>query len=95
VTAPIPEDLEPLAVWDAAKGYCDHYVERSEWAKRHLGDPRYIYHVEFYLLDTAFAVAGRFVPNVAGLKWQKDGEPVTETVIVPLAELPPAHLLRG
>lgn len=96
MTVGIPEGLEPLAVWDPREpGYRDGpWRNRAAWAGEHIGDTKYIYRVEFYLLDTAFAVVSRFIPDDSGHKWASDGKPVTETVFVPLTGLPPAHLLR-
>lgn len=95
MTPAIPEGLEPLAVWDARENGLGHYIERAEWVERHLGDPRFIYRAEFYLIDAPFAVVHKFARNGDGRKWAANGEPVTKPpVTVPLTELPPTHLLR-
>lgn len=84
MTAIIPEGLEPLAVWDASSpGYMDGpWRERAAWTGERLGDTTYIYRVEFYVIDTAFAVVGRFIPNGDGRKQARAGGPLTETVFV-------------
>lgn len=89
------EDLEPLAIWDAntPDWIRGPWRERAEWVDEHLGETRYIYRAEFYLIDVPFAVVGRFVPDHGGLKWISGDKPVTETVTVPLTDLPPAHLM--
>lgn len=96
MTPLIPQGLEPIAVWDANEPgwHAGPWRDRAAWVGEHVGDTVYIYRVGFYLLDTAFAVVSRFVPGERGSKRAEDGEPVTEDVIVPLAELPPERLLR-
>jgi hypothetical protein len=108
-TVVIPEGLEPLAVWDVrerlgpwrrctAVGEETHRsIDAAQWLIRNTSPARDIYRVEFYLLDAPFAVVHRYKRNTAGFKYQ-DPEAgsiaVEPPVIVPLAELPPAHLLR-
>lgn len=91
----VPDGLEPLAVWDATSPEWTRgpFRQRAEWVSRHVGNPVLIYRVAIYLIDAPFAVVDQFVPDGGGFKWAQDGEPVTETVFVPLSELPPAHLL--
>jgi hypothetical protein len=92
----IPEGLEPLAVWDSTEpGWCDeHWRERTEWAVLHL-DAEFTYRAEFYLIDAPFAVVHKFARNGDGRKWAANGEAMTEPpAILPLTELPPAHLVR-
>jgi hypothetical protein len=102
----IPEGMEPLAVWDAGDPEWRDgiFSERFFW----LSGSSPIVHVyrtqriEFYLLDAPFAVVHRYALTDGGEKYQggdymyqEDGSPVMEPpVIVPLAELPPEHLLR-
>lgn len=104
--ATVPEGLEPLGVWDAGNmceyGFLRTTVERAAWAARHLGDPQFIRRVEFHRLgigDRAApaAVVHRYACNADGFKYNSpDGKTViVPPVIVPLAELPPEHLLRG
>lgn len=107
MTAAIPDGLEPVAVWDArdplnSQPDVPRWLESAEWAKAHIPRVNDTYRVEFYLLDTPFAVVHRFAVNAEGLKYAighlarlDNREPATEPpVIVPLAELPPEHLLR-
>lgn len=101
MTAPaIPDGLEPLAVWDVrSDAWFDRYfLERAKWATGHIERSCDTYRAEFYLLDAPFARLHCYRRNPDGFKHgdPATGEPVTEPpVIVPLAELPPAHLLRG
>ena len=100
MTALIPEGLEPLAVWDSVSeyGFAAVTVARGEWARRHLGDPAFIYRVEIYLLDSPFAVVHSYARNANGYKYHdpdEDGPAKLEPVVVPLDELPPAHLLKA
>lgn len=93
----VPAGLEPLGVWDAttAEWARGPWYERAEWADGHLGDANFVYRAEFYLLDAPFAIVRRYAADGDGHKWAADGEVVTEPpVVVPLGELPPAHLLR-
>lgn len=101
MTALIPEGLEPLAVWDAADPEWRDGIlsERFFW----LTGSSTIVHVyrtrriEFYLLDGPFAVLHRFALNADGYKYAAEpgGDPVMdEPVVVPLAELPPKHLME-
>jgi hypothetical protein len=95
VTAVIPEGLEPLAVWDAHDP--GPWRERTEWVDGQLGGRANLtYRIDFYLLDAPFAAVHRYRLDDSGHKFAKapDGEIATEPpVIVPLAELPPAHLM--
>lgn len=99
-TLAIPEGLEPLAAWDARDGYTVEKMQQTAWwIKDHLGRQlaAHVYRVEFYLLDGPFAVVSCYKLNADGFRHNgPDGKIATEPpVIVPLAELPPAHLLRG
>ena len=105
MTAVVPDGLEPLAVWDArdctgpwrvTTGGEEFYrsFDAACWMVGHVERARDVVRIEFYLFDAPFAVAhrvtGRFELDRA------TGEPEQEPpVIVPLAELPPARLLRG
>jgi hypothetical protein len=99
-TVVIPEGLEPLAVWDTRTvdnpwWYC--WRSAVEWARENIPDAIVVYRVEFYLLDAPFAVLHRYAVNADGRKYQDpetDSVALDEPVIVPLGELPPAHLLR-
>lgn len=90
------QGLEPVAIRDAKdpEWARNPWYRRAEWARAHLGNPDFIYRAEFYLIDTAFAVVSRFIPDSDGRKWARDGTPVTETATVLLTELPPEYLLR-
>lgn len=104
MTALIPEGLEPLAVWDVrAAEWGSTWLGDTRgavlWIWDHLGgNPSTIRRVEFYVLDGPFAVVYRYALQDEGFKyqdlatWEAAVEP---PVIVPLAELPPAHLLKG
>jgi hypothetical protein len=98
VTVVIPEGLEPLAVWDARCGY--HPLKGAAiawWIKLNLAwDAADVCRVEFYVLDAPFAVVTRHKRNPDGFKFTnpRTSEITGAPVIVPLAELPPAHLLR-
>jgi hypothetical protein len=99
VSVQVPEDLKPLGVWDATlPGWpADaHWSDRIAWAQDHVERSADTYRVEFYVLDTPFAVVRRFALNAGGFKHNgPDGEIAKEPpVLVPLDELPPAHLLR-
>jgi hypothetical protein len=98
-----PEDLKPLAVWDAKDRpdwWTDGHTQQMCWwvqtrLTEHAGD---IHRIEFYLLDVPFAVVHKFALQDEGLKYLDvaTGQAAVEPpVIVPLAELPPAHLLRA
>jgi hypothetical protein len=100
-TPVIPEGLEPLAVWDVqlmpGYGFTRDAVARETWARKHLGDPRFIRRAAFYVLGKPFAVVTRYKRNPDGFKYQDPETGIIATeepVIVPLAELPPAHLLH-
>lgn len=105
MTALIPEGLEPLAVWDPVRchdwshGWTESMLYRlDDWMRDNLGRHRDIYRIDFYLLDAPFAVARRYKRNGDGFKYQ-DAETgkiaVDAPAVVPLAELPPEHLLKG
>jgi len=84
-TPAIPEDPEPVAVWDPREcphRYSDHEAQQMSWwiATRLAGHADYSDRVEIYVLDGPLAVVR---------PWS--GPPV----VVPLADLPPAHLLTG
>lgn len=105
----IPEGLEPLGVWDARERHyglgrgwgigltcATPLRDMREWAARHIERVNETYRAEFYLLDTPFAVLYRYQRDKAGFLVMRRGEIAEEPpVIVPLAELPPAHLLTG
>jgi len=103
VSAQIPEGLEPFAAWDAKNrppGWTDgHTQQMLRWIRQHLPeDARHIYRIEFYLPDGPFAplaVLYCFARDEDGRKYQDTtGEPAVEPPsVVPLGELPPAHLL--
>lgn len=103
MTAVIPEGLEPLAVWDGrARDWWRGWTERQlleldDWLQGNLGlRGRYACRVEFYLLDAAFAIVTAYKRDECGFKYQENGRIAVEPpVIVPLAALPPAHLLRA
>jgi len=89
----------PLAVWDCRDpGISRLWPEGSKWAQANIRDAGSTYRLEFYLLDTPFAVAYRYVRNGAGFKTVRDGtgEPLcADPVVQMLDELPPAHLMAG
>lgn len=101
----LPEGLEPLGIWVSAGP--DRWADgaprlpRVAWlnavARPRISTDR-LSRIEFYRADTAFAVVYRHRPIPGAVSWYVPpdaGEPSTEPpVIVPLAELPPAHLLR-
>ena len=105
MTALIPDGLEPLGVWDlddctgpwrvTTGGEAFYRAFNSAcWMVGHIERARDTVRIEFYVFDGPFAVVrrvtGRFDLDRA------TGEPEREPpVIVPLAELPPEHLLRG
>lgn len=104
MTALIPEGLEPLAVWDVRAADWRSTLPGGApgmtlWIWDHLGgNPSTIHRVEFYLPDTPFAVVYRYELEGEGFKYLDLAtmEAATEPpVIVPLAELPPEHLLKG
>lgn len=94
----IPEGLDPVGVWDASsrRWVDEHWRERVAWAQQHIPDVDATYRVEFYLIDSPFAVVHRYGRNPGN---HKHRDPATgeiardEPVILPLAELPPACLL--
>lgn len=103
MTALIPEGLESLAVWDARdEAFWDVanpvFPGAIKWAGEHIERRDDTYRIEFYATDPPLAVVYRFKRDADGLKYQ---DPETGSIaveppaIVPLAELPPAHLLRG
>jgi hypothetical protein len=98
----MPDLPPPIATWDATsrEWMGEHWRERIAWAREHIPRVNDTYRTEFHLIDAPFMVAYRFAVNEGGHKWARDagGEwvPVTEDpAIVPLAELPPAHLLKA
>jgi hypothetical protein len=101
VTAVVPEGLEPLAVWDARdEAFWDGHdallraCGAIAWAKDRIPARNDACRIEFYLLDAPFAVVTHFARDADGFKYAQDGQAVTEPpVVVPLDELPPAHLL--
>ena len=102
MTALIPEGLEPLAVWDAKNrpdNWTDGETQQMAWwmQTRMTKWASDAYRVEFYLLDTAFAVVHAFKRTADGFKYRSEGDRIAteEPVIVPLTELPPPHLLKG
>jgi hypothetical protein len=101
MTALIPDGLEPIAVWDCndrdGTWWTDGMPERIKWAKANVPRVNDTLRLDFYLLDAPFMVAYRIKRDLRGkLAQTPAGEPMLdEPVIVPLAELPPAHLLKG
>jgi hypothetical protein len=100
--AVIPAGLEPLGVWesDGPDFWADGAprLPRVAWlnARARISTDR-LYRIEFYQCDGPFAVAYRVAVTEDGRACiDEDGRTVTEPpAVVPLAELPPAHLLRG
>lgn len=101
MTALIPEGLEPLATWDEADpewrdgGLSARFMWLTQTPIVHVYRTR---RIEFYLLDTPFAVIYRYQRDAGGYVTRDrhlDGLAEDEPVIVPLAGLPPAHLLKG
>lgn len=69
----------------------------ASWVVGNIDRASDVFRIEFYLLDSPFAVVHRYRRNSDGFKYQDPatGEAVVEPpVVVPLGELPPAHLLR-
>ncbi|HEY2075193.1 MAG TPA: hypothetical protein VGH53_02550 [Streptosporangiaceae bacterium] len=110
MTATALESLEPLAVWDTHRGQgpwravsdeerrIDLMIEAYEWARPHIERTADTFRVEFYLLDAPFAVIYRHRRGQgARLAWNPETRRPyeEEPAVVPLAELPPEHLLRG
>jgi hypothetical protein len=102
VTAVIPEGLEPLAAWDAKDrppGWTDGHTQQMAWwmqacLTEYAQDAS---RVEFYIVDGPFALVHLFARNSDGFRYHdpdEDGPAKLEPVTVPLAELPPEHLLR-
>lgn len=101
----IPEDLKPLAVWDAKAADWPHRWTEGQiqqmawWIQQRLTEySSDIYRIEFYLLDAPFAVVHKYAPQGEGFKYHDPatGQAAIEPpVLVPLCELPPAHLLRS
>ena len=101
----IPEGLEPLAVWDTRDidglwrcgGDICMLGEATRWANAHIREATRTYRVEFYLLDSPFAVLYRYKVDDDGRKFalEPGGDALTEEepVVQMLGELPPAHLL--
>ena len=100
-TLAVPEGLEPLAAWGPhTPGWVDSNVdEKIEWARQHIDRVAEALRAEFYLTpDGPVALVRYFKRNAEGFKYHdphRDGPAVEEPVIVPLDELPPAHLLKG
>lgn len=70
----------------------------TDWAKQqHIERLEDTYRVEFYLLDMPFGVVYRHMRIFGRLVWNPETRRPheEEPVIVPLAELPPEHLLKG
>jgi hypothetical protein len=94
----IPEGMEPLAVFDPREWPCrygDGEVQQiTWWMAKHLAglNAWYADRVEIYVLDGPFAVVHRYKRGDDGRRVAPLAE--EPPVIVPLAELPPAHLLR-
>jgi hypothetical protein len=103
VSVTLPEGMEPVGVWDARdEAFWDgtdallRACAAMNWAKERIPDRDTTYLVEFYLLDAPFALVHRYKlrEDGRGVVVGPDGEAVTEPpAVVPLAELPPAHLL--
>lgn len=99
---PIPEGLEPLARWGPhTPGWVDANVyEKIAWAKAHIDRVDDALSAAFYQTpDGPVALVRYFRRDASGHKYHDpaSGRPALEPepVIVPLTELPPAHLLRG
>jgi hypothetical protein len=97
----IPDGLEPIAVWDPAA--YDWYAspetceQRVAWARRHMPRPGDTTYAEFHLIDAPFMVLHHVKRNASGRIYLDPGTgqvALEPPVIVPLGELPPAHLLR-
>ena len=89
---------DPIGVWDASDADWPrlHAAGASEWARKHLEHVDRTYRIEFYLLDTPYAVIRRFAEDENGnLRLDLDAEaPMRdEPVVQVLTELPPEHLL--
>jgi purine nucleoside permease len=101
----IPEGLKPLAVWDVKAADWRHRwtegmtQQMAWWVQQHLTTyASDIYRIEFYLLDGPFAVVHKYaLDDNEGFKYLdfSTGRAAVEPpVVVPLDELPPAHLLE-
>jgi hypothetical protein len=98
---PLPDGIEPLAVWDANDPdglYCRHLVDAAIWSNEHLPDGGWNVHtVEFYVMDIPFALCYGFRRDDDG-KLYVDPETgrleQTGPVTLLLDELPPRHLLE-
>ena len=91
----IPEGLEPLAVWGPhTPGWAGgNVMEKIEWAKAHIPNAKNALRAELYQTpDGPVALMRYFAPNPIYPGGPRALEP---PVVVPLAELPPAHLLRA
>jgi len=106
VSVQVPEGLEPLAIWEARddafwqrhgdSGFI--FAEAISWAERHgvVKSEDRVYRIEFYLVDAPFAIVYRYALNEDGMVPvdAETGGPATEPpALLPLGELPPAHLL--
>ena len=72
-------------------------IQAADWAAERIERIQDTYRAEFYLIDMPFAVIYRHQRNENGrLHWNPETQRPhrEEPVIVPLGELPPAHLLR-
>jgi len=90
----IPEGLEPLAAWGPhTPGWVDRNVyEKIEWAKAHIARAAEALRAEFYQTpDGPVALVRYYARHPVYPGGPRALEP--EPVVVPLAELPPAHLL--
>ena len=97
----IPDGLEPIATWGP---HAPHWVdanvyEKIAWATQHIDQADNAIRAEFYLIDgKPVALVRYFARNANGRKYLDlaSGRPALEPhpVIVPLDELPPAHLLK-
>jgi hypothetical protein len=108
MTTVIPEGLEPLAVWDVdartgpwagrvppGEAFCRSF-DAACWLVGQIERARDAVRIEFYLYDAPFMVAYRIASDKRGKLYDPAtcGPLLDEPVIVPLAELPPEHLLR-
>jgi hypothetical protein len=104
VSTAVNRDLELLAVWDGrVKGWSDGWtwgevMQVDDWMRENIG----AYHrdacrFEVYVLDGPYALVHAYERGGDG-KRRRDPATgrivVAEPVIVPVADLPPAHLLR-
>ena len=102
MNASAPTTTQPLAIWDANDRtgiFWQHQLATSEWAVEHLPNKAVdIHRVEFYLVDTPFAVIHEYANDLAGRRYldPRTGKAAEcEPRTIALDELPPTHLLRS